>query len=120
MFQLCVPRLPLFRRVGRLSHVFLSQAFLAALLRDIRSERAKITEKDNLRLLFVTKWFLEFFLSMRGKETTNGEQNQIWGFGLVAEVTEPVWIVWVLKRMREAVEEKVNLFDLPHARLTRS
>ena len=85
-----------------------SQAFLAALLKDIRSERAKITEKDNLRLLFVTKWFLEFFLSVRGKEKTKVEQNQIWGFGLVAEVTERVWIVWVLKRMREAVEEKVT------------
>ncbi|KAG6820075.1 hypothetical protein H0H93_005603 [Arthromyces matolae] len=74
--------------------------FLSALLKDIRSERAKITEKDNLRLLFVTKWFLEFFLSKRAQDATR------WKFGLIAEVTERTWIIWVLKRMREAVEEK--------------
>ncbi|KAG5339373.1 hypothetical protein C0989_004499 [Termitomyces sp. Mn162] len=83
--------------------------FLSALLKDIRSERAKITEKDNLRLLFVTKWFLEFFLSMRAKEKAQGNQGR-WDFGLIAEVTERTWIVWVLKRMREAVEEKPKLW----------
>ncbi|KAF8064919.1 timeless protein-domain-containing protein [Lyophyllum atratum] len=80
--------------------------FLSALLKDIRSERAKITEKDNLRLLFVTKWFLEFFLSMRAKEKANNTGRERWSFGVIAEVTERTWIVWVLKRMREAVEEK--------------
>jgi hypothetical protein len=35
-----------------------------------------------------------------------GEERR-WEFGLVAEVIERGWIVWVLKRMREAVEEKV-------------
>ena len=86
------------------------QAFLSMLLKDIRSERPKITEKDNLRLLYVTKWFLEFFLVMQGKEQEqqkNGEGK--WSFGLIAEVTERSWIIWVLKRMREAVEEKVRL-----------
>ncbi|KAF8153299.1 timeless protein-domain-containing protein [Crassisporium funariophilum] len=82
--------------------------FLSALLKDIRSERPKITEKDNLRLLYVTKWFLEFFLAMRSKEQGNGEDK--WGFGSIAEVTERNWIVWVLKRMREAVEEKPKLW----------
>ncbi|GLB39613.1 putative timeless-domain-containing protein [Lyophyllum shimeji] len=88
--------------------------YLNQLLKDIRSERAKITEKDHLRLLFVTKWFLEFFLAMRAKEKEGekaghgrgGGGEEQWGFGLVAEVTERTWIVWVLKRMREAVEEK--------------
>ncbi|KAG6865098.1 hypothetical protein C0991_005153 [Blastosporella zonata] len=79
--------------------------FLSALLKDIRSERAKITEKDNLRLLFVTKWFLEFFLTMRAKAKTQASEGR-WSFGLIAEVTERTWIIWVLKRMREAVEEK--------------
>ena len=81
-------------------------AFLAALLKDIKSERPKITEKDNLRLLFVTKWFLEFFLSSRVKATP--VEKEKWGFGLVAEVLERGWIVWVLRRMREAVEDKVR------------
>jgi len=33
-----------------------------------------------------------------------------WEFGLIAEVIERGWIVWVLKRMREAVEEKVRVW----------
>ena len=80
-------------------------AFLSSLLKDIRAERAKITEKDNLRLLYVAKWFLEFFLCARARQGP----AEAWSFGLVAEVTDRVWIVWVLKRMRQAVEEKVRL-----------
>lgn len=84
-------------------------AFLQSLLKDIRSERAKVTEKDNLRLLYVTKWFLEFFLTMRAHATASKDPSseEKWEFGLIAEVTERTWIVWVLKRMREAMEEKV-------------
>ena len=79
------------------------------LLKDIKSERPKITEKDNLRLLYVTKWFLEFFLAMQGKEQEQKNGKEKWSFGLIAEVTERSWIIWVLKRMREAIEEKVRL-----------
>ena len=85
------------------------QAFLSMLLKDIKSERPKITEKDNLRLLYVTKWFLEFFLAMQCKEEEQKNGEEKWSFGLIAEVTERSWIIWVLKRMREAVEEKVRL-----------
>lgn len=81
--------------------------FLASLLKDIRAERPKITEKDNLRLLYVAKWFLDFFLCVRAKEGPDSP----WKFGLIAEVTERAWIVWVLKRMREAVEEKPKLWN---------
>ncbi|KAJ8086932.1 Topoisomerase 1-associated factor 1 [Marasmius tenuissimus] len=90
--------------------------FLSTLLKDIRSEKPKITEKDNLRLLFVTKWFLEFFLTMRTMYSQKLQTDKTdaaaqaglekWKFGLVAEVVEQHWIVWVLKRMRGAVEEK--------------
>ncbi|KAF8893088.1 timeless protein-domain-containing protein [Infundibulicybe gibba] len=83
--------------------------FLSGLLKDIRSERAKITEKDNLRLLYLTKWLLEYFLAMRAKENAKDGAGR-WGFGLIAEVTEREWIIWVLKRMREAVEEKPKLW----------
>lgn len=83
----------------------LSIAFLSSLLKDIKSERPKITEKDHLRLLYTTKWFLEFFLNLRSKE--NGDGHQKWNFGLVADVTDRNWIVWVLRRMRDAMEEKV-------------
>ena len=93
------------------------------LLKDIKSERPKIMEKDNLRLLYVTKWFLEFFLAMQSKEEEQKNGEEKWSFGLIAEVTERSWIIWVLKRMREAVEEKVRfdvgLFLLPSAFLLR-
>jgi replication fork protection complex subunit Tof1/Swi1 len=93
----------------------LDAAFLASLLKDIKSERPKITEKDNLRLLFVTKWFLEYFLAVRTQEKSVGVSEQ-WAFGLVGEVIERSWIVWVLKRMSGAVEEKVGENLLPRWR----
>lgn len=78
-------------------------AFLSSLLKDIKAERPKITEKDNLRLLYLTKWFLEFFQLLH-----NQDKEQLWGYGLVGEVIERSWIAWVLKRIREAGEEKVQ------------
>ena len=80
------------------------------MLKDIKSERPKITEKDHLRLLFVTKWFLEYFLAVRTREKEVGAPpaSEPWAFGLVGEVIERGWIVWVLKRMNGAVEEKVS------------
>lgn len=86
----------------------LQEAFLSGVLKDVRSERPKITEKDNLRLLFVTKWFLQFFQGMYSKATEANKDKARWNFGLVAEVTEKSWVVWILRRMREAVEEKVR------------
>ncbi|ESK95053.1 topoisomerase 1-associated factor 1 [Moniliophthora roreri MCA 2997] len=78
--------------------------FLSTLLKDIRSEKPKITDKDNLRLLYVTKWFLEYFLVMRSRHIEKASGK--WSLGQVAEVVEQSWIIWVLRRMREAVEEK--------------
>lgn len=86
----------------------LPAAFLSSLLKDIKSERPKISEKDNLRLLFITKWFLEFFLHVRAKEKALKKENS-WDPGFVAEVMDRAWIVWVLRRMREALDAKVLL-----------
>lgn len=85
-----------------------SAAFLSSLLKDIKSERPKITEKDNLRLLFVTKWFLEFFLQAQAKEKALKKESS-WDLAFVAEVTDRAWIAWVLRRMREALDAKVVL-----------
>ncbi|EIN14680.1 timeless-domain-containing protein [Punctularia strigosozonata HHB-11173 SS5] len=82
---------------------------LASLLKDIKAERPKISEKDHLRLLYVTKWFLAFFHEVRSERSKRGSDQ--WSFGLIAEVTERGWIVWVLKRMREAVEEKPKAWN---------
>ncbi|KAG9310160.1 timeless protein-domain-containing protein [Chiua virens] len=84
--------------------------FLSSLLKDIRSERPKITEKDHLRLLYTTKWLLEFFLDLRSKESIVDGQRR-WNLGLVAEVTDRNWIVWVLRRMRDAMEEKPKMWN---------
>lgn len=54
--------------------------------------------------MVISKWFLEFFVALRAKEGSR------WNFGLIAEVTEREWIVWVLRRMREALDEKVRMF----------
>ncbi|KAH9851033.1 timeless-domain-containing protein [Lenzites betulinus] len=81
-------------------------ALVASLLKDIKAERPKITEKDHLRLLFLTKWFLEFFLCERACQTNETR----WKFGLIAEVVNRGWIVWVLRRMREAHDDKPKLW----------
>ncbi|KAG1818982.1 timeless protein-domain-containing protein [Suillus subaureus] len=85
-------------------------SFLRFLLKDIKSERPKIKEKDHLRLLYVTKWFLEFFLTSRSNEKAVEEQRK-WNLGLVAEVTDRGWIIWVLKRMRQAMDEKPKMWN---------
>lgn len=108
----------------------LSIAFLSSLIKDIRAERSKVTEKDNLRLLFVTKFFIQFFLAMRERDIgvntekanetgdANGAADEFGGKGktdeekmtlsysLVLEVVQRGWAGWILRRMREAMEMK--------------
>ena len=67
-------------------------------MKDIKSERPKITQKDHLRLLFVSKWFLEFFLAIRSRQLDSAqkeggagadkEKSLVWGFDLVGEIVE--------------------------------
>lgn len=84
-----------------------SLAFLASLLKDIRSERAKVTEKDNLRLLFLAKWFIDFFLCARARDSERGvSKEDEMEFALVVEVVQRSWAGWVIRRMREAWEDK--------------
>jgi replication fork protection complex subunit Tof1/Swi1 len=75
-----------------------------------------------LRLLFVTKFFIQFFLAMRerdiGTGDANGAADEIDGKGkideekmtlnysLVLEVVQRGWAGWILRRMREAMEMK--------------
>jgi replication fork protection complex subunit Tof1/Swi1 len=82
---------------------------LASVLKDIKSERPNVTQKDNLRLLFVTRWFLEFFLLHR-KLRLDSKAAKPQGFGAISVVTEGGWMTWVLRRMREAVDEKPRLW----------
>ncbi|KZT54478.1 timeless-domain-containing protein [Calocera cornea HHB12733] len=86
--------------------------FFASLLKDIRYERPHITEADNVRLLVVSSWFVEFFLAARARadqdqtEADKSEEEKTWTVGKVAECCEQEWIVWVVKRMRFAGDEK--------------
>ncbi|KAF8607094.1 timeless-domain-containing protein [Ceratobasidium sp. AG-I] len=107
--------------------------FMSSVLKDIKSERPKFTEKDNLRLLFVTKWFLEFFLLVREEQELERKKQslfsdgideehvliygsvEVWPFGYVSEVVEHAWAPWVLRRMRAAVEEKPKQWVELHA-----
>ncbi|KAH9934596.1 hypothetical protein B0H21DRAFT_834812 [Amylocystis lapponica] len=52
--------------------------------------------------LYITTWFLEFFLCVRAWHG--------WAFGLVAEVMERAWISWVLRRMHEALTRSRKLW----------
>lgn len=45
---------------------------------------------------------------MQKQAIATSTATMTWDYGLVAEVTERSWIVWILKRMREAVESKVS------------
>ncbi|KAH9980684.1 putative phosphatase regulatory subunit-domain-containing protein [Russula vinacea] len=82
----------------------LARLFLASLLKDIKLECPKIREKYNLCLLFFTK-LLKYFLAIWTQEKSVGA-SEPWAFRLIGEVIKRSWIVWVLKRMNGAVEEK--------------
>ncbi|KAL1947016.1 hypothetical protein VTO73DRAFT_13977 [Trametes versicolor] len=64
------------------------------------------TSAHHMRLLFVAKWFMEYFLC----ERTRQSEEAHWRFRLVATVIDRGWIVWVLRHMREAQEEKPKLW----------
>lgn len=54
---------------------------MSSVLKDIKSERPKFTEKDNLRLLFLTKWFLEFFLLVREEQEQERKKQALFSDG---------------------------------------
>ncbi|KAJ6500386.1 timeless protein-domain-containing protein [Mycena sanguinolenta] len=74
-------------------------AFLSALLKDIRMERSWATgDRVGMWVLAVVRWIITFFL------LDNKGQNR--EFGLVGAAAESGFVSWVLRRMREATEEK--------------
>lgn len=114
---LCAPLI----HVDRHALLLFLLEFFSSLLKDIKAERAKITESDNIRLLAVVKWFLEFFLAARGKELNELRLKGVlepeydslrWRFEMVSEVVERSWVGWVLRRMRMAMDDKVRIVSL--------
>lgn len=87
-------------------------AFFSSVLRDIRMERLKVRESDTVRFLYLSAFFLEFFLLLYADDEKRGishlDEERGHDFGLVAEMTEPHAIGFVALRMKNALEEKVR------------
>ncbi|KAF8333073.1 timeless protein-domain-containing protein [Cantharellus anzutake] len=87
------------------------EAFFSSLLRDIKAERPKITEHDNIRLLRVVNWFIEYFVGLKKRELANAsaplnyEECQ-WRFEMVGEIAERGWIGYILKRIRLSMDDR--------------
>ncbi|KAJ7454075.1 timeless protein-domain-containing protein [Mycena galericulata] len=74
-------------------------AFLSGLLKDIRMERSWATgDRVGMWVLAVVRWTTSFFLLDGSKENRE--------FGRVGAAAESGFVSWVLRRMREATEEK--------------
>lgn len=94
-------------------------AFFESLLADIRMQRAKIKEVDNIRFLFLSRFFLEYFLNLYTYERSQGidpTSEDAHDFDLVAQMTEPASIAFVCLRMTSALEEKVSKYSRQMAR----
>jgi hypothetical protein len=88
-------------------------------------ERPKVRETDNVRALYLSTFFIEFFLLSRGRATAAAaadvkgkgreEDNvsKIWDFGYVAEFAEIDAVKWVVGRMRLVMEDKVGSISDP-------
>ncbi len=51
----------------RFNHLYPVTAFFESILKDIRMSRSKIRDTDNLRTLYLTRFFVEYFLLLRTK-----------------------------------------------------
>lgn len=75
-------------------------------------ERLKVRESDTVRFLYLSSFFLEFFLLLYADDEKRGishlDEERGHDFGLVAEMTEPHAIGFVALRMKNALEEKVR------------
>ncbi|GAA96533.1 uncharacterized protein L969DRAFT_95002 [Mixia osmundae IAM 14324] len=76
---------------------------------DIRAERPKVREADHLRYLFLSRFFLEYFLLLIASEKAAGidpSSEQGHDFDLVADMTEIDTVNLVTKRMRIGLDDK--------------
>ena len=79
-------------------------------------ERAKVREVDNIRYLFLVRFFLEYFLALREYEVSSGidpASEDGHDFDLIAEITDPITIGYVALRMKMCLEEEVGWLDGP-------
>ncbi|KAJ7151353.1 timeless protein-domain-containing protein [Mycena crocata] len=80
-------------------------AFLTGLLKDIRMERSWATgDRVGMWVLAVVRWTTSFFL-LDGNDGKDGKAKKR-EFGSVGAAVESGFVSWVLRRMREASDEK--------------
>ncbi|SCV67720.1 BQ2448_5331 [Microbotryum intermedium] len=92
--------------------------FFSSVLKDIRMERMKVKESDTIRFLFLSRFFVEFFLLVFQDEHARGvdpQSEEGHDFALIAEMTETQSIAFVTQRMKVALEEKPPLWMDLHA-----
>ncbi|WRT69168.1 uncharacterized protein IL334_006152 [Kwoniella shivajii] len=80
--------------------------FFSSILRDIRMERSKIRPTDNVRTFFLTRYFIEYLLTLRHKEEEKGLKQHELSLGLVAEMAEMDSIRWLFSRMKSSMDDK--------------
>ena len=82
-------------------------------------ERAKVQATDTLRFLFLTRFFLEFFLLLRVDEEKRGvlivNGEMVHDFDLVAVMTEPSSIAFVTAVMKSTLDLKSPDWTVVHA-----
>lgn len=68
-------------------------------------------EADNIRYLFLVRFFLEYFLALREYETSSGvdpASEDGHDFDLISEMSDPATIGYVALRMKLCLEDEVS------------
>lgn len=93
--------------------------FFVSILKDIRMERAKIRDTDNVRTLYLSRFFMEYLLLVREKEDKAKAEGKGKGkapdadadellLGYAIVMAEMDSVKWVFGRLRIALDERVS------------
>lgn len=86
-------------------------------------ERSKVRPSDNIRTFYLARFFIEYLLALRRKETEAAKKRKEKGIideneakrflplGLVGEMAEMDSVRWVVMRMKFSMDERVRLIS---------
>ncbi|KIY30807.1 topoisomerase 1-associated factor 1 [Cryptococcus gattii E566] len=82
--------------------------FIESILRDIRMERTKIRPSDNIRVFYLSSFFIEYLLLLRHKLVEKGDSRRLeeLPLGLVAQIAEMDSVKWLFARLRICWDDK--------------
>ncbi|AAW44173.2 conserved hypothetical protein [Cryptococcus deneoformans JEC21] len=82
--------------------------FIESILRDIRMERTKIRPSDNIRVFYLSSFFIEYLLLLRHKLLEKGGSRRLeeLPLGLVAQIAEMDSVKWLFARLRICWDDK--------------